>query len=62
MKSKSKARTWVYVSEILGTDKIPADAGLVMKMAINKGLNSGDITHRNAWQLFEYLAADYLSR
>jgi hypothetical protein len=52
---------WVPVSEIIGTDSVPEPAAAVIRAAIEKMRDAGEIGEKNLWQALEYWAADYLA-
>jgi hypothetical protein len=51
---------WVPLSDALGSPRIPAAVSDVVKRAVAKAREAGEIGERNAWQLLEWWAADYL--
>lgn len=53
---------FIPVSTIIGTDAIPAQAGAVIKKAVDKMRDEGMVTTKNLWQALEYWAADYLAQ
>jgi ParB-like chromosome segregation protein Spo0J len=53
--------SWVLVDEIIGRRTIPAESAVIIAKAIEVAQAEGDVTDKNAFQLFEYLAADYLA-
>jgi len=55
-----KQRSWVPLSSILGTDKVPVEAAKVIKKAVDMMQAKGEITKKNLWQAVEYWAAEYL--
>jgi hypothetical protein len=52
---------WVPIERALETHRIPQAAAAVVKQAIVKARERGDVTDRNAWQLLEWWAANYLA-
>jgi hypothetical protein len=59
--SATDGERWVPLASVLGTLSIPEDAAGVIVQAIEKAKEDGDLTERNAWQIIEKLAADYLA-
>jgi ParB-like chromosome segregation protein Spo0J len=53
--------SWVLIDEIIERRTIPAESAKVLREAISVGRSRGDISQHNAFQLFEYLAADYIA-
>lgn len=58
---KTQGRSWVPLASILGTDDIPVGAAQVIKEAVQKMMDRGEVTKKNLWQAIEYWAADYLA-
>lgn len=52
---------FVPLASIINTDSIPAQSGIVIKKAVEKMRDEGIVSTKNLWQVFEYLAADYLA-
>lgn len=55
-----KNTSWVPLSSIFGTSKVPAAAARIIKKALDKSTSTGDVSSDAKWQFIEYLAADYL--
>jgi len=55
-----KDKSWVPLSSIFGSDKVPIGVAQVLKQAVDDMKEKRDITNKNLWQALEYLAADYL--
>lgn len=47
--------------EIFKAAAIPADAGEVVRAAVEKLVKSGQVSEKAPWQALEYLCADYLA-
>lgn len=56
-----KHKGWVPLSSILGTATVPADVALVIKRAVDKLMESGDIDASARWKALEFLAAEVLA-
>lgn len=54
-------QAWVPVSTILGSDMIPPDAAQVVKRAVDRMVDAGDIPAKTKWKAIELLSADYLA-
>lgn len=58
---EGKHNQWVPLSSIIDSDVVPADAAAVIKKAVTKMRDSGDLQSGSLWKAFEYWAADYLA-
>lgn len=54
-------QAWVPVSTILGGDFIPPDAAQIIKRAIDRMVDAGDVPAKTKWKALELLSADYLA-
>jgi ParB-like chromosome segregation protein Spo0J len=52
----------VHVKDLFGSAWIPKEAAAVVKDAVQKMIEAGDIGQTNRWQAQEYWAADYLQQ
>ena len=52
---------WVPIDSVIGRRAIPAESARVMRDAMERAVKEGDITEKSRFQLFEFLAADYLA-
>jgi hypothetical protein len=50
---------WVAIEQVLGSRTMPAEAAKQLEQAVAKAQQRGDLSEKNAWQILEYLAADY---
>ena len=55
-----KDEGWVTIDSVIGQRMIPADAAAVLLEAKQRMTREGVINERNAFQVLEYLAAEYL--
>lgn len=53
--------TWVPVSAVLGTTKIPAPVARVLRQALDQYFAEGEVTEKNYFQALEFLAAEKLA-
>lgn len=53
-------KNWVPLSSIFGTDKIPAEAAMVIKRAVDGMVARDDVANTARWQALEFWAADTL--
>lgn len=60
-KEEPNPEAWVKLESVLSTDAIPAPVAQVMMSAMSKALSKGDVAITSPWQLFEFLAAQYLA-
>ena len=51
----------VHLKDIFGSAWIPKEAASVVRDAVTKMLEAGDIGQTNRWQALEYMAAEYLN-
>ncbi len=58
---ETSKRECVPLASVIGTDNIPVEAAKVIRQAVQKMLDRGEITKKNLWQALEYWAADYLA-
>lgn len=58
---EATGKDWIPLASVLGTDSIPAPAAQVIKRAIGKMMDTGQVTKKNLWQALEYWAAEYLA-
>lgn len=58
---KAKHDGWVPMVSIYGNDKMPAQAAMVVKKAVDKMVGKGDLSPKARWQATEMWAADYLA-
>lgn len=56
-----KATEWVPIASVLGTDTVPVEVARMLKQALGRMMDSGEVTKKNLWQALEYWAADYLA-
>ena len=54
-------KQWVPVASIVGTDTIPADAAAVIKKAVDRMRDAGDVQRGSLWKALEYWAAESLA-
>src|SRR3989475_1223428 len=52
----------VHLKDIFGTAWVPKGAASVMRDAVQKMVEAGDIGQTNRWQVLEYWAAEYLQQ
>lgn len=52
---------WVPLASVLGGGVVPQEVATVVKLAVNKMLERGDITTKAKWRAIELWAADYLA-
>jgi hypothetical protein len=50
----------VHLRDVVGQVYIPADAADVIKRAVDKMADAGDLSKKNRWQALEWMASDYL--
>ena len=60
-KDEPKHDGWVPLATLFGKDVIPADAAVVIRRAIRKMVDDGDLEEGKKWLAIERLAADYLA-
>lgn len=56
-----KDEGWVAIDSVLGARMIPVEAARILADAIKRARAVEDVTEKNAWQLIEYMAGDYLA-
>jgi hypothetical protein len=56
-----KHKKWVPLSSVLGTYDIPAEAAQVVRKAVLKMRDRGEVSSNALWQALEFWAADYIS-
>jgi hypothetical protein len=52
----------VHLKDLLGSTWIPKEASAVIRQALQRMLEEGEITQTNRWQALEYWAAEYLQQ
>lgn len=52
---------WVQLTDIFGSGAVPQEAADVIRQAVKKMTDDGQITSKNKWQAIEYMAAEYLA-
>ena len=54
-------RAWVPIEAIVGLGQLPPDAAGVLRAALDKMVEAGDLDPKKLWQGLELLAAEYLA-
>jgi hypothetical protein len=57
----AKHKGWVPLASLFGSTTVPPAAALVIRKALQRAVDTSDVTTEARWRLFELLAADYLS-
>ena len=57
----AKHKGWVPLSSILGTHLVLAEVAVVIKQAVDKLEQSGDVEHATRWKALEFMAAEVLA-
>jgi ParB-like chromosome segregation protein Spo0J len=52
---------WIPLSEIFGTGRVPETVATILKGALAKMQNKGDVGEKNRFQALEYMATEYLN-
>jgi hypothetical protein len=52
---------WVPLQTIIGTTRVPVSAAKVIRKAVEKMVNRGDVSRDAQWQVLEFLCAEYLA-
>jgi len=52
---------WVPFRIILGTDAIPPDVAVLLRMVVAQLVESGDVSEKARWQALEFVLADFLA-
>ncbi len=59
--ARARHKGWVPLATVFGSTSIPPDAALVLRRALGRALDQGDVKPESKWRLLELLAADYLA-
>ncbi|MDR4483808.1 MAG: ParB N-terminal domain-containing protein [Nitrospirales bacterium] len=59
--TRSGGSKWVDLDILLGSNKIPSDAGVIIKKAIKRMIEKGEVQKTSPWKAVEYWAIDYLN-
>ncbi|MGE0446627.1 MAG: hypothetical protein AB7P99_15480, partial [Vicinamibacterales bacterium] len=57
----AKHKGWVPLATVFGTDKMPAEAAVVVRQALARLLKAGDITDEARWRGLELMAAEVVN-